>query len=75
MPFKAKTKITPTAPLNKSENAPLRFHSCQPRAFATVDAACLTAFVQAMVKCYALAKKSDAQSIASFEKVSRIAAM
>jgi hypothetical protein len=28
-----------------------------------------------MVKCYALAKKSDAQAIASFAKLSRIAAM
>ena len=77
VPFKtpAKAKISPTAPLNKSEKALFASSVAAHAHLRPADAACLTAFVQAMCNVYTLAKKKDAASIASFEKVSRIAAM
>ena len=77
VPFKpgAKAKVSPTAPLNKNEKALFASTISTHAHLRAADAACLTAFVQAMCKAYALAKKTDAQSVASFEKVSRIAAM
>ncbi len=78
VPFKAsraRARISPTAPLNKNEKALFAFTVASHGHLRAADAACLTAFVQAICKAYALARKTDAQSIASFEKVSRIAAM
>jgi hypothetical protein len=78
VPFKttpAKSKFAPTAPLNKAEKALWVASVNSHGHLRPADAACLTAFCQAMCNVYALAKKKDATSIASFEKVSRIAAM
>jgi hypothetical protein len=75
LPFKARAKLTPTAPLNKAERALfVATVSVHPH-LRPADAACLTAFAQAMCNAYALSKKNDAQSISSWEKVSRVAAM
>jgi hypothetical protein len=78
VPFKAtpaKAKLSPTVPLNKTEKALFASTVASHAHLRPADAACLTAFAQAMCNVYALAKKKDAASIASFEKVSRIAAM
>ena len=75
VPFKERTKLTPTVPLNKAERALFVATASAHPHLRPGDAACLTAFAQAMCSAYALARKKDAQSIASWEKVSRVAAM
>lgn len=75
VPFKAQMRLTPTVPLNKAERALFVATVSTHPHLRPADAACLTAFAQAMCKAYALSKKNDAQAIAAWEKVSRVAAM
>lgn len=77
VPFKpgARAKISPTAALSKNEKALFASTVADHPHLRAADAACLTAYVQMMVKAFALAKKDDAPSINALNKVSRLASM
>lgn len=78
VPFAAKSprpKLTPPIALTKEQRSLFTSTAASNAHLRECDSPQLAAYVQALTKCYALAKKSDAQSISSYEKVSRIAAM
>jgi hypothetical protein len=68
-------RISPPAELTKAQRAIFASIAANNAHLRPADSVMLGLFVQAVTKSQSLAKKSDAASIASWEKTSRVAAM